>query len=155
MILVYRGWGGLGFGLPLLGAILGLGSAAGMKLEGQLFMTFAGIGALLGGAAAFLLGTYLNKNVPQRKAAQYEVERRAELQGLVDEGQFQVSPGAAVPKSREEGYGQAELLLAKEVEEVRKTLTNRHTLYGIPMQWIGIVGGAIGVGIIIAGLFGS
>lgn len=151
MLLVYRGWGGLGLGFPLLGALIGVAIAASSKLDTQFFTMFAGIGAIAGGVGAYLLGTRLNTTGPQRKLVEFENQRRAQLQQLVNEGQFQVAPGAPVPSSIQEGYSQAEFLLTREVEDVKKAASNNHTLYGIPMQWFGLIGAGIGIAVLISG----
>ncbi|RRD03572.1 hypothetical protein EII34_13345 [Arachnia propionica] len=155
MILVYRGWGGAGLGLPLLGAGVGLACASGLGVGTQWFTLVAGLGILLGGVGAYLLGMWLNTMGPRRRVAEFEASRRAQLQQLVDAGEFQVSPAAPDPSSRREGHDQVEALLAREVRDIRQATSNNHTLYGIPMQFFGLLGVVVGVVIVVAGVMGG
>ena len=106
-------------------------------------ISFAALGALVGGALGFLCGRWLNVIRPRAKVAEWQEQRRAELRARVDAGQFQMAPGVQAPASREEGYAQVEQLIAAESPEVLSQLKNIHTLFYIPMQWFAIGAGVV------------
>ena len=144
-MIIFRGWGLLGAGIPVLTAFA-IGALP-MSLYGDksaIANIFVALGALVGGALGFLCGRWLNVIRPRAKVAQWQEQRRAELRARVDAGQFQMAPGVQAPASREEGYAQVEQLIAAESPEVLSQLKNIHTLFYIPMQWF-----AIGAGVAI------
>ena len=142
-MIIFRGWGLLGVGIPAL-TTLAIGGLP-MSIYGEknpIAISFAALGALVGGALGFLCGRWLNVIRPRAKVAEWQEQRRAELRARVDAGQFQMAPGVQVPASREEGYAQAEQLIAAESPEILSHLKNIHTLFYIPMQWFAIGAGA-------------
>ena len=142
-MIIYRGWGLLGAGIPVLTAFA-IGALP-MSLYGNksaIANIFVALGALVGGALGFLCGRWLNVIRPRAKVAQWQEQRRAELRARVDAGQFQMAPGVQAPASREEGYAQVEQLIAAESPEILSQLKNIHTLFYIPMQWCAIGAGA-------------
>ena len=144
-MIIFRGWGLLGAGIPVLTAFA-IGALP-MSLYGDksaIANIFVALGALVGGALGFLCGRWLNVIRPRAKVAQWQEQRRAELRARVDAGQFQMAPGVQAPASREEGYAQVEQLIAAESPEILSQLKNIHTLFYIPMQWF-----AIGAGVVI------
>lgn len=144
-MIIFRGWGLLGAGIPVLTAFA-IGALP-MSLYGDksaIANIFVALGALVGGALGFLCGRWLNVIRPRAKVAQWQEQRRAELRARVDAGQFQMAPGFQAPASREEGYAQVEQMIAAESPEVFSHLKNIHTLFYIPMQWF-----AVGAGVAI------
>ncbi len=141
-MIIFRGWGLLGAGIPVLTAFA-IGALP-MSLYGDksaIANIFIALGALVGGALGFLCGRWLNVIRPRTKVAEWQEQRRAELRARVDAGQFQMAPGVQAPASREEGYAQVEQLIAAESPEILSHLKNIHTLFYIPMQWFAIGGG--------------
>ena len=141
-MIIFRGWGLLGAGIPVLTAFA-IGALP-MSLYGDksaIANIFVALGALVGGALGFLCGRWLNVIRPRAKVAQCQEQRRAELRARVDAGQFQMAPGVQAPASREEGYAQVEQLIAAESPEILSQLKNIHTLFYIPMQWFAVGGG--------------
>ena len=110
-----------------------------------------GLGVVVGGAASFALGWWLNVINPQKKTQTWIEQRRAELNYAVANGQFQAAPGIA-PSSQAEAQAQADTMVAQEAPAVTKRLKNIHTLFWIPMQWVGVVIAVIGVVVAILGL---
>ena len=142
-MIIFRGWGLLGAGIPVLTAFA-IGALP-MSLYGDksaIANIFVALGALVGGALGFLCGRWLNVIRPRAKVAEWQEQRRAELRARVDAGQFQMAPGVQAPASREEGYAQVEQLIAAESPEILSQLKNIHTLFYIPMQWFAIGAGA-------------
>lgn len=142
LVIIWRGFGFLAVILALLGALLGtgLGSLAGDSGN----VTLIGVGIAIGGVATFALGWWLNVMNPAKKTQQWIAQRDAELQQAVDQGRFQASPGV-VPASLEQAQAQKTALLQTESAHVTKRLRNIHTLFWIPMQWIGVVIVILGV----------
>ena len=143
-MIIFRGWGLLGAGIPALTAFA-IGALP-MSMYGDksaIANIFIVLGALVGGALGFLCGRWLNVIRPRAKVAEWQEQRRAELRARVDAGQFQMAPGVQAPASREEGYAQVEQLIAAESPEVLSQLKNIHTLFYIPMQWFAIGAGVV------------
>ena len=143
-MIIYRGWGLLGAGIPVLTAFA-IGALP-MSLYGNksaIANIFVALGALVGGALGFLCGRWLNVIRPRAKVAEWQEQRRAELRARVDAGQFQMAPGVQAPASREEGYAQVEQLIVAESPEILNRLKNIHTLFYIPMQWFAIGAGVM------------
>ncbi|RCS60859.1 hypothetical protein [Microbacterium sp. JB110] len=152
-MIIWRGWGALGVIFVLIGAavFIGIGTAIGSDL---LITLWLGLGLLVGGAAAAVLGWYMNVTRPAQKTEEWVTERTTQLQQVVQAGQFQVAPGIAPPSSIAEAQSQADQLVATEREQMHKSLRNRHTIYYVPMQWIGAVGAIIGIVLVVVGLIG-
>lgn len=143
-MIIFRGWGLLGLAIPPLTA-LALGALP-MSLYGTksaIANSVVALGALIGGALGFLFGRWLNVIRPRTKLTEWQEQRRAELRARVDAGQFQMAPGLQVPSSREEGYAQVDQLITNESPDVRRQLSNIHTVFFIPMQWASIGAGAV------------
>ncbi len=147
-MIVWRGFGFLAVILGALGALLGTGLASLAGDEGN--VTLIGVGLAIGGVATAALGWYLNVINPQKKAQTWIAQRQAELQQAVAAGRFQPAPGI-VPSSHAEAQAQADQMLAQESAQVTKKLRNIHTLFWIPMQFIGVVIVVIGIVVAIAG----
>lgn len=147
MIFFWRGWGGLAVGIPVLatGALLALGG--GLDLLDRFGGMLVAVGGMLGGLGAFLLGMRLNRFAPAERLERAMAERRAAVHEAVDAGAFSLGPTAPPPRSYQEAQWQADRLLADEEAQAAKGLLDRHTLYGIPMQWAGL-----GVGLMLAGV---
>ncbi len=143
-MIIFRGWGLLGAGIPVLTAfVIGALPASLYGSKSAITNIVIALGALVGGALGFLCGRWFNVIRPQTRLAEWQGQRRAELRARVDAGQFQMTPGLPVPSSREEGYAQVEQLIAAESPEILSQLKNIHTLFYIPMQWFAIGAGVM------------
>lgn len=137
-MIIWRGFGFLAVLIVAVGALIGFGMSSLVAPEGEVNGPLFGLGLLIGAAGTFAAGWWLNVINPEKKTQKWVEQRRAELQFAVANGQFQASPGIA-PSSQAEAQGQAEAMLAHESAVVGKRLRNVHTLFWIPMQWIGVV----------------
>jgi hypothetical protein len=153
-MVIWRGLGFLAFILAAGGALLGVLLGSAITGGDDPSAVYPGLGLIIGGAASFALGWWLNVIKPAQKAAQWTTQRQAELQTAVASGQFQPSPGI-VPASAQDAQAQADAMLTQESAHVTKRLRNIHTLFWIPMQWAGVVIVAIGVWVMISGLSSS
>ena len=131
-----------------MGLFIAVGQAATPDAS---LLLWAGGGLILGGAAAGALGWYMNIARPAKKADEWIAQRSAQLGHLVQTGQFQLAPGLPLPTSLAQAQQQADQLLATESERIRKGTRNVHTIWFIPMQWVGAIGIVIGVFLLIAG----
>ena len=147
-MIVYKGWGVLGILLPLLGAGLMCGIASLFNPSNAVYLKFALIGVVVGSVGTWFVGQWLNQKRPRVKLARWMEERRKELCSLVDQGQFQIAPGAPAPTSKEEGYAQVEELLEREARDLSPRMLNQHSLYGVPLHMVGL-----GIGVLILGGF--
>lgn len=151
-MIIWRSWGILGLLVPagVVGLFMALGAALGMTgdspdLTG--YFLLLGLGLLAAGAAVYFLGIWFNRTRPEEKLQDYVGQRRMELEHLVRGGSFHLGPGYPPPASMVEAQQQAAFLLEKEEAELRTRMYNHHTLFFIPMQWIGPV---IGLGGLVA-----
>ena len=150
-MIIYRGWGLLGLVIPALTAFA-FGALPTSLYGSKSAITNAaiGVGALVGAVLGFLLGRWLNVIRPRTKLAEWQAQRRAELRARIDAGPFQMAPGFRPPSSREEGYAQIEHLIATESPEALRKLSNIHTLFFIPMQWVSVgLGGLVFLGFLV------
>lgn len=145
----------MGIVLPVLGAGIMLAIASSLKLSDAMFLKFALVGGVLGAVGAWFLGQWLNKKRPRAKLEEWKAERRVELCSLVDQGQFQIAPGAPAPATKEEGYAQVEELLEREARDLLPRMLNQHTLYGVPLHMVGLGIGVLTLGGFIASFFVS
>lgn len=150
-MIIWRGWGILGILVPgLFGVLLaGMGPSLGVDEA-----VLGGAGVAIGGIGAFFLGKWFNETNAAQKAAQWREARQQELMHLIHAGQFQVAPGYAQPSNLQEAQAQASAMLQAEHTHVAKQLRNRHTLFWVPMQWIGIVTVGLGLMILVLALIG-
>lgn len=150
-MIIWNGWGILGVLVPGLAAGGMAGLASALDMPGA---TFVAVGLVLGGIGSFFLGKWFNETRAEQQATQWRNARQQELYHLVHNGQFQVAAGYAQPRSMEEANQQAQALLEAEHREVAKRLRNRHTVFWIPMQWVGLVFVVIGLGLAVTSLLG-
>ncbi len=145
-MIIWRGFGFVAVVLVALAAlaVTGINSAAGSPLPGYVA---AGLGISIGGILTAAFGWWFNMENPKRKASEWAQQRRAELEHAVQTGTFQIRPGIPA-SSREEAETVSEQMLASESASVAKRLKNIHTLFFIPVQFIGVI--AIVLGIVVA-----
>lgn len=153
MIIVWRGWGGLAIGFPALGAILFLALLSSLRASSSSLGTGAGAGVALGSIGTFLFGRWINgSDRAQARAATMLEPRRHQLGQLVASGQFHLAPGMPLPRSHDEARAQADYVYQQELHQLSEQLTGRHTMFFIPMQFIGILTFAVGVMIMVTQL---
>ena len=116
------------------------------------------MGYLIGSAAAYLLGIYLNRMRPLTQVSEYVEKRTAQLNHLVNARQFPLAVGMAPPRSQQEADAQVEAIVSAERDQLYGQLSNRSTFFFIPMQWwglLGLVGCAVGLVIGLISVFGG
>ncbi|QPL05603.1 MULTISPECIES: transcriptional accessory protein [Actinomyces] len=145
-MIIWRGFGILG--VVIIVGFVALFMALLGNHSGPMDNIAGGLGLLTGGAACGALGWWLNLQRPEAKTQEHLTAMRAELWQRVHAGTFQVQPGAAAPTSELEARSQVEQVVASQEQGVRKTLRNNHSLFFIPLQWVGllaILGGTVSV----------
>ena len=98
------------------------------------------------GLICFALGWRLNIVSAEARARAHADEVRTRLVASMSEGTLQVSPGVA-PSSQAEAEAFIEQTVTQQHAEARSALRNRHSVFFIPIQYIGALGlaGAIAV----------
>ena len=98
------------------------------------------------GLICFALGWRLNVVGAETKARAHADEVRTRLLASMNEGTLQTSPGVA-PSSQAEAEAFVAQTVAQQYAEARSTLRNQHSVFYIPVQYIGVLGlaGAIAV----------
>lgn len=145
-MIVWRGWGILAPGIIAVG--LGLGSLLGQVFGGGDNTTLfcLALGLVAGGVGAYFAGMEMNvKRVPAR-VEKHMAQRSAQVRQAVAMGTY-VLPNGQRPGSLADAQRMADAQLAVEAEAAAKALRNRHDIFFIPMQYIGIVaaiGGVVG-----------
>ena len=151
IMIIWRGWGIIGF------LLIGLGVAAVMGLTGQngtdspAGTVSLGAGLLLGGTVCSVFGYWLNVARPRQQAGGYVEDLRQDLWQRVRAGSFQVEPGAAAPRDEAEATQQVEQIVARQRPTIERRLRNRNSLFFIPLQWLG---GAVALGGVVLALMG-
>ena len=146
-MIIWRGWGilaflavGLGVGIgALLGSLFGIPSSAGK------YTALIGIGFVVGGIASFLFGQWVNVQRPEQRKDEVMAEQRQRIEQLLAEQRFHAGPEFPWPSSIAEARAQADFVLGR-LEARLTEARNQHTLFFIPMQYIGVllaVGGIV------------
>ena len=149
-MIIWRGWGAL----PILiaAAAAGLGALMSMSVPG-LRGLFIGL-ALIGGAVGnWYLGQWLNLEKPRGEFDQWQAGRRSEVAAMVQGGHYSHVPDPQRPGQFADPWAVGEYVLKQESTKVRAALTNRHSLFFVPLQYLGFVMGGIGIVVMVVGLF--
>lgn len=149
-MIVWSGWGGVGVLIPLLGALLGLGIFS--AIDAPHAPVGVGIGLILGAVGTWFFGRWVNIIRPNQQAQEFMAHRRAELEQLVNTGQFHFGPGYPPPSSYQEAQQQAGALYDREVAELVPRLRNRHTIFWMPAQYAAFIAAGIGIIVLLVGL---
>lgn len=146
----WRGWGILGILIPALVALAFLGIASSLKLESGLVSAMAGVGLTIGGVGGWFVGQHMNVEKPKADLEGALAARQQRYAQLVSAGQFSRGPEFPRPQSMADAQAQAAQQLAEDRAILSKNLTNRHTLYFVPFQWIAAIAGGLGLVIAVA-----
>jgi len=144
-MIIFAGWGILAAVPPVALYFLFTALAPNLPWIGAL-------GIVLGGVADWFLGVYFNQTRPAKDLATRMEARSAELHALADAGQFYRGPGYPMPTSLADAHQQADALAAEEYHALKGKVANRHTLFWIPMQYVGLLVAAAGVVYAVTGL---
>ncbi len=136
-MIIFGGWGILAF-VPFL---LGVWMGSLMPGEGAADI---GWGLILGGLLTFAAGWFFNIYYPKHKVELFYTMRRDELTAAIKDRTFQPSPGVGMTDDVELAKRQMETMLENERAEAWKALRNNHTLFFIPVQWLGVAAVVLG-----------
>ncbi len=153
-MIIWRGLGilallgiGLGLGLgSLLAAMLGIGESD------PAYSSLMGIGLVIAGVGVYFLGQHLNLNQPARRKAELLAEQRQQYEALIAQERFHGGSEFPWPASQQEARAQSDVLLQR-LDKRLDELRNNHTLFFIPMQYVGILAVAGGVVLFLANVF--
>jgi hypothetical protein len=149
-MIVWGGWGIIGVVPPLIGMAIGSGLSG---FFGWHMYLGLGIGLVLGGVGDYFLGIYFNVTKPARDLANRMDLRSAQLHQMADAGTFYRGAGYMPPTSLAEAHQQADELAGEEYRSLKGRTGNQHTLFFVPLQWIGVVLGGLGVVMAISSFF--
>ena len=150
VMIIWRGWGILSVFITLLVAgIVGVTFQAFLG-RGNAAVSFGyGLGFIVAGVANYLFGRQVNAVAPAKKIEAFKEQMRREMWDRVAHGAFQVAPGTPPLANRGEAHQQIEYLVGQASRDAARGLRNIHTLFFIPVQWVGAAEGVLGVVLIV------
>lgn len=151
-MIIWRGWGILAFLIG--GASAGLGAAM-ASFNPTLTPVFVGLMLIGGGVGTWFLGLQLNQKRPVAEFDGWFARRREEIAAQVRGGAYDNVPDPQRPGQLANAWAVGEYVLQQESDRVRSALTNRHTLFFVPMQYLGFVMGGIGIVVLAVGILTS
>ncbi|RRD43002.1 hypothetical protein [Buchananella hordeovulneris] len=142
-MIIFRGLGLLGFftvaaGMGLVSLFTNPNQPVGRVL-----------GGLLAGALTYALGWYLNVYRGRAKAEAYAQRRRAEVAQAAQLG-VDAAGGTVTGHGSAQLAGSLDEAYQAELAHARKALSRAHSVFFVPLQWLGIGAGAA---IVISGFF--
>ncbi|MFT4218591.1 MAG: hypothetical protein QM619_15590 [Micropruina sp.] len=149
-MIIWRGWGILA--ILIAGACIGLGTTISM-VNPALTPVFIGIALIGGGVGTWFLGDWLNTKRPVAEFDGWFGRRREEIAAQVRGGAYNNVPDPQRPGQFADPWAVGEHVLNQESAKVRSALTNRHTLFFVPMQYLGFLMGGMGIVVMIVGIF--
>lgn len=149
-MIIWRGWGILA--LPIGGACVGLGTVMSL-VNPSLTPIFVGLMLIGGGVGTWFLGDWLNVKRPVTEFDGWFANRRHEVAALVRGGAYSNVPDPQRPGQFADPWSVGEYVLRQESAKVRAALTNRHSMFFVPLQYLGFVLGGIGIVVMVAGAF--
>lgn len=149
-MIIWRGWGILA--ILIGGLAAGLGSAISV-VNPALSPIFIGLMLIGGGVGTWFLGDYLNQKRPVAEFDGWYARRREEVAAQVRGGAYNNVPDPQRPGQLADPWAVGEYVLKQESTKVRAALTNRHSLFFVPLQYLGFVMGGIGIVVMVVGLF--
>ncbi|MFT4295908.1 MAG: hypothetical protein QM582_10900 [Micropruina sp.] len=149
-MIIWRGWGILT--ILIAGACIGLGTAIAV-VNPALTPVFIGLMLIAGGVGTWFFGDWLNQKRPIAEFDRWYAGRRDEIAAQVRGGAYSNVPDPQRPGQLADPWAVGEYVLNQESVKVRAALTNRHSLFFIPMQYLGFLMGGIGIVLMITGIF--
>ena len=140
-MIIWRGWGILA--LLIFGASIGLGVL--IAPHAALRGIFAGLTVIGGGVGTWFLGDYLNSKRPVAEFDQWYARRSHEVDALIRGGAYSNVPDPQHPDRLADPNAVGSYVLQQEAARVRAGLTNRHSLFFVPLQYWAYLFGAIGL----------
>lgn len=149
-MIIWRGWGILSvlYIGGLIGVLVGGIGASVLKFEGAMPL-MGGLALLIGGAITTLHGWYVNITAPRSRATAWALEAEPKMQAAAEAGAFAID--GVMPRSREE----ADSMIDAEVARGQALIGRHgpHSLFFIPMEAIGMLAMASGLGFLGVGVF--
>lgn len=149
-MIIWRGWGALPI---LVGAICAAVAAAISAVNPSLTQLFVGLTLMGGAVGTWYLGDWLNQKRPVAEFDGWFARRREEVAAQVRGGAYANVPDPQRPGQLADPWAVGEYVLKQESARVQSALTNRHSLFFIPMQYLAFPMGAIGIVVMIVGAF--
>lgn len=142
-MIIWRGWGILAILFIPLGAV-GFGALTDLAFGKPGGSLPIGIGLIMSGVLLYFAGTWFQNWDAERRITKHIAAREIQVRYAVDSGHFQPTPGYQ-PKTYQEAQLLAAQMLQHEREAGLKKLRGYHTVFYIPIQYVGFVLCAIGV----------
>lgn len=149
-MIIWRGWGILA--ILIGGAAAGLGTAMSVGNR-EVTPIFVGLMLVAGGVGTWFLGNHLNLRRPMAEFHGWYGRRRDEVAAQVRGGAYNNVQDPQRPGELADPWAVGEYVLQQESAKVRGALTNRHSLFFVPLQYLGFVMGGIGIVVMVVGLF--
>ncbi|MDO4792220.1 MAG: hypothetical protein Q3999_07035 [Buchananella hordeovulneris] len=143
-MIIWRGWGIASFVSVVAGYGITLGILR-LFTDQPSLPVFLGLGGVLGGGLTWLLGHFLNVLRVRSQVAAYASNLREALHARAEQGVFQAGPGVPVPTNAAEAAAQIEYVVSQHTDALSHRLTNQHTLFFVPVQYVGILVGVVSV----------
>lgn len=148
-MIIWRGWGAIPIAIALLCVALGFGMSSRAP---QLRRVFIGLMLIAGGVATWFIGQYFNQIKPVEEFDAWHAKRRTEIAAMVQAGHYSNVPDPQRPGQLADPWAVGEYVLNQESTRVRAVLLNRHSLFFVPMQYVGFVLAAAGLFAMVASL---
>lgn len=149
-MIIWRGWGALP--IAIAAVCIGLGVAMSSANPG-LRSVFVGLMLIGGGVGTWFLGQWFNKTRPVAEFDSWFAKRREEVGHLVRGGAYANVPDPQRPGQLADPWAVGEYVLQQEAAKVKGALSNRHTLFFVPMQFIAPVLAVGGLAAMVSGVF--
>lgn len=150
-MIIWRGWGAIPLAIALLCVGVGFGMSATFP---QLRGAFVGLMLIGGGVATWFIGQDLNQKKPVAEFEAWHAERRTEIAALVQAGHYSNVPDPQRPGQLADPWAVGEYVLNQESTRVRSVVFNQHSLFFVPIQYLGYAMGFAGLVAMITNLLG-
>ena len=145
IVIIWRGWGILALFVTLAWSGVIGGPREARRGRDGVGSLGVGLGLVAAGAGNFFLGKWLNESRPLNQVGEHKEKLRTELRQRAAVGQFQAAPGVPVPTNPYEAEAQINAVVEAQTQNIASRLRNIHTLFFIPIQWVGVLEGVGGV----------
>lgn len=149
-MIIWRGWGILA--LLVVGVSIALGIAMAGSNRGMRGI-FVGLVMVAGAVGTWFLSQHLNVTQPKTEFEKWYAQRSMEVGALVRGGAYNNVEDPQRPGQFADPNAVGNYVLQQEATKVRAALTNRHSLFFIPMQYLAYVIGGLGVVFMVANPF--